>query len=99
MWHSQVIDEMSEMKDAGVPFETAWRLALQRHPPRSMDLGPQVATLFDDEAQETPLVEWVRRACSDAWFGRRPVLRGLVAITGGLLGRDPLDEPRTVLLA
>lgn len=85
MWHERVVRELCEMKTTGVPFETAWRLALERHPPMSRDMGPACPCLFDEE---TSVVEFVRVAAEDAWHGRRPVLRHLKqALEGETLER------------
>lgn len=71
-----MIGALVEAKAAGVPFEAAWQLAMQAHPPmlRKMDRGPVQPSLLDDE---TDMVTFLRLCCEDAWFGRRPVLRHL----------------------
>jgi len=45
-------------------FEEAWKWALSRHPARRSPHG----------LQEETLEHFFRRQCSDAWWGRQPLL-------------------------
>jgi hypothetical protein len=45
------------------------------HPPSGRDLGPRVQQLIPDDEQPPSLVEFLRSACADSWYGRRDVLR------------------------
>jgi hypothetical protein len=73
-WTELVVRRLAERKLAGVPFERAWRDALEEHPPRGRDRGPERPSLLDAEPS---VVEFFRGACSDAWHGRRPELARL----------------------
>jgi hypothetical protein len=75
-WTETVVARLAEAKRAGVPFERAWRSALEAYPPRNRDQGPQRPSLLDSESS---VVEFFHGACSDAWHGRRPELRHLDA--------------------
>jgi hypothetical protein len=78
-WASRVIDELCDLKAAGLDFETAWAYALSQHPPRGRDVGEQRPELFADGAEgELSPVEFLKVSASDAWHGRRPVLKQLV---------------------
>jgi hypothetical protein len=84
-WSSRVIDELAELKAQGYDFQEAWRAAMQEHPPRGRDRGMRAPALFDDERHVEPVespVEFLKRACEDAWRGRRPVLRYLTDLWG-----------------
>jgi hypothetical protein len=102
MWHSRVIETMAGLKVAGVPFELAWRRAMVLHPPRRMDMGPDVPTLFDGldfDGPDVSLVDFLHDACADAWHGRRAVLRGLVTLQLTLTDVDSRPEPRDRIVA
>lgn len=89
-WSSRVIDELVVLRQNGVEqFERAWAQAIKAHPPSLRDMGPREPTLFGDASDEVPMYEWVRRACEDAWKGRRPVLGKLVT---ALEHFDAVDE-------
>lgn len=74
-WTTEVVDELVVLKrGGGVSFDQAWRQVLATHPPRGRDVGPSAPTLFASLEEPAP-VEFLRRACSDAWHGERPELR------------------------
>lgn len=84
-WTNRCVESMLECKAAGLVFEEAWRLTLQQNPPMRRDLGPREPTLFEEDGPS--VVEFLRDACADAWFGRRPKLAHLGKV---LLERDTL---------
>ena len=73
-WAAEVVDALAADKRAGVPFELAWKRAIELHPPRPSDLGPREPSLLDEELCP---VEFLRVECSDAWHGRRPKVQHL----------------------
>jgi hypothetical protein len=95
-WASQVVDSMRTSKAAGMDFEWAWAEALLVHPPgrREADTGAQLSLYgVRDETQ----VEFLRRACEDAWSGRRPLLRrlpGLLEMVGDDHATVAVDQHR-----
>jgi hypothetical protein len=98
-WTGLVVSRLTEAKAAGVPFERAWRLALEAYPPRGRDQGPAVPSLLDSEPS---VVEFFRAACSDAWHGRRPELARLdvtLLEVGGTEGVSARARTREVGLA
>lgn len=98
-WTELVVRRLAECKRAGVPFERAWRDALEEHPPRGRDQGPQRPSLLDSEPS---VVEFFRAACSDAWHGRRPALAHLGTVVldaGGTPGVAAQSRSREVSLA
>jgi hypothetical protein len=71
-WQSDVVDTMLDLKRDGQSFDGAWRAALELHPPRGRDMGPERPTLLD---RDESVVAFFRAACSDAWHNRRPALQ------------------------
>lgn len=77
-WTSKMVDELVTLKRTGVDdYEVAWRMAEKAHPPMGRDLGSPRPTLFPETGLDESVVEFMHRACGDAWHGRRPELRGL----------------------
>lgn len=74
-WRDAVVATLAECKADGMLFSDAWEVAMRRHPPRAMELGPERATLFD--LDEPSVVDFMHQACSDAWHGRKPWLSGV----------------------
>lgn len=72
-WCGEVADFLREAKDAGVPFDAAWREALVRFPARSWEYGDASPRLFG--GGEPSVVAFFERACREAWAGERPALR------------------------
>jgi hypothetical protein len=76
-WAEAIVDRLAALKLAGMVFDDAWRWALAEHPPRGSEfrgMGP--LTLLKPRGELDP-VEFMRRACDDAWHGRRPQLAAL----------------------
>lgn len=73
-WQSLVVGRLCELKREGLGFEDAWLRALKLYPPRGRDLSPERPALFGGD-EGTPLVAFFKRACEDAWLGRRPALQ------------------------
>ena len=92
-WSSRVIDELHALKGDGVGFDEAWRAATRKHKPSTRAEGYR-ETLFvsDPEDESASEVEFLYAVCSDAWFGRRPVLRHLAV--GLRLLEDAADDSR-----
>ena len=95
-WSSRVIARLRELKDQGErDFDRAWTMATLAHRPQGRDQGDARPVLFDaslpmmEEPAES-MVEFTRRACADAWCGRRPTLQHLSV---DLLDVEPVDEP------
>lgn len=74
-WNARVVEHLVMLKRQGLGFDDAWLMAMRAHPPRGRDCGPERPTLLDDPRESESLVAFHRRACSDAWFGRRPELK------------------------
>ena len=79
-WPALVVDAMLEFKRAGFEFEEAWSMALARWPARGRDTGPRSPALFDGMTtwqirHADTLVGFFKRACDDAWHGRKPALQ------------------------
>lgn len=92
-WRIAVVGELARRKRQGLTFEAAWRLAMEAHPPRRMDIGPDMPTLED----EVPVLEFFRQACADAWAGRHVELEDLPhALEGGLTRNWPTVGGRGV---
>lgn len=93
-WTAELVDHLCDLKRQGYGFERAWRIAVAAHPPPRRDMGLDAETLFEaarDEAET--ITEFLHRAASDAWFGRRPALAKLpVLLVGGEV--FPSDEGR-----
>lgn len=91
LWTQEIVVGLCELKGAGWPFEAAWRRVLEVHPPSGRDRGPERPTLFAaaDHGDES-VVEFMHRACGDAWHGRRPALAHLHVLL------DHLDDEMTV---
>lgn len=77
-WSSRIITTLRDLKDTGLAFDDAWRLALERHPPSARDDGYR-ETLFvlDGDGSDLSPVAWLHAVAGDAWHGRKPVLRYL----------------------
>lgn len=75
MWARNVVSCLCEMKRQGQDFEAAWKRAIMLYKPsgRSARDGEQLSL---EEPSET-LVEFLHRACRDAWHGERPALGAL----------------------
>ena len=86
MWQQDVVAFLRDCKDHGWDFAPAWELALRRYPPRGAGMGQRQLTLEDDG--EPTLVQFLERACSDAWHGRCPAL--------ARLSTDLVDVPSDV---
>lgn len=76
-WTESVVADLAVFKGYGWSFEESWRRAVESHPPRGRDLGLRRPSLLDDDES---LVDFTRRACEDAWHGRRPLLRHMDGI-------------------
>lgn len=66
-WSSRITDELRSLKDRGLEFDAAWRVAVERHPPPQMALGPAEPT-FEDAGEES-LFEFVERTARAQWHG------------------------------
>lgn len=84
-WEASVVDRLRFSKRHGLPFQAAWRDALEKHPPKARTLGPATPTLFDADTGDTEVTllgffERVAREAycdvEDATPGHRPALRG-----------------------
>lgn len=71
-WQSDVVDCLCDLKRSGFTFNVAWSRALSLYPARGRDMGPERPTLLD---RDESVVAFFRRACEDAWHGRRPSLQ------------------------
>jgi hypothetical protein len=67
-WAAEFIDELADLKVQGYPYNWAWELALERHPPTSRD------------RREDQGLKFMARITSDAWHGRRPALAQLPSV-------------------
>lgn len=74
-WKTGVRRSLADSRARGLSFEWAWRRAMHEHPPRQMEMGPPVPSFND----ETPIAEFFRVACRDAWDGRMSPLVDLPA--------------------
>jgi hypothetical protein len=64
-WAEEMVADLLDRKRINpLGFEEAWKWALKRHPARSRP---------GDDGEET-LEHFFRRQCSDAWWGRQPLL-------------------------
>ena len=77
-WPKEVVRELASLKRAQLPFDDAWRIALERHPPLQADRGPLRPTLLESEES---VVEFTRRVCRKAWHDeiRTPLSADLMA--------------------
>lgn len=73
-WNTRVVEHLRDCKRRGLGFEDAWVTAMRMHPPSGSDWGPERPTLFGIDG-DVSLVAFFKRACEDAWFGRRPALQ------------------------
>lgn len=74
-WTGAVAGYLGELKRDGLDFDESWTLALLRFPPRGRDIGEYRPTLIPRPGDGESVVEFFRRACDDAWHGRRQALR------------------------
>lgn len=84
MWSEEMVDRLCALKLTGMAFEAAWAVALSEIPPAGREFRGELTLLVDP--REMDPVEFLRRACSDAWAGRKP---HLAALQKGL--QDVLD--------
>jgi hypothetical protein len=84
-WTSRVVDDLLQMKRAGVAFDQAWMTATRIHKPSARQLAQDGGTLFDEagDANE-PFAEFFYRACRDAWHGEKPELAALPRLMDGM---------------
>lgn len=80
-WSGELVDHLCDLKRAGYGFDAAWRTAIKAHPPEQTRRAAEPTNLFEVAAPEfEPLEDFLRRACADAWAGRRPELARLPAL-------------------
>jgi hypothetical protein len=87
-WEAKVTEAMCQLKAEGKDFREAWHEALLMHPPSGRFYGPRQTELIDtgSERAET-MLEFLERACDDAWHLRRPALAHLPILMEAI-GRD-----------
>jgi hypothetical protein len=71
-WERKMTEALADLKAQGMGFREAWDHALLLHPPRGRYYGPRQPELGDES-----MLEFLERACDDAWHGRRPALQDL----------------------
>jgi len=84
---------MQASKAAGMDFEWAWAEAMLAHPPGRREVQAGVQLSLYGVREETQ-AEFLRKACEDAWMGRRPLLRhlpGLLEMVGDDHSRPAVD--------
>jgi hypothetical protein len=83
-WASELVDTMCDLKRAGYDFNTAWAMAIQQHPARGPKLHDiPTENLFEAAREGDGPVQFMHRACFDAWHGLRPALGNLRILSEG----------------
>lgn len=96
-WSEAMVDRLAALKLTGLDFDSCWAIALRENVPFGREHRGELTLLSDP--RETDPVEFLRRACEDAWHGRRPVLRHLEPALRDLSGTITMHRVSGRLIA